>query len=83
LTDRCEIISTFYLLNKFIICLFFPQKHTDERLKRIHDTLIGIKIIKLNAWDDVFLRKIQTARKKELIYLNKDSMYWTFMSGYR
>ncbi|KAH8273788.1 hypothetical protein KR044_000666 [Drosophila immigrans] len=55
-------------------------KYTDERLKRIHDTLIGIKIIKLNAWDEVFLRKIQAARKKELKYLNKDAMYWTFMT---
>ncbi|KAH8377825.1 hypothetical protein KR093_007269 [Drosophila rubida] len=55
-------------------------KYTDERLKRIHDTLIGIKIIKLNAWDEVFLRKIQAARKQELKYLNKDAMYWTFMT---
>ncbi|XP_051858147.1 ATP-binding cassette sub-family C member Sur isoform X1 [Drosophila albomicans] len=55
-------------------------QYTDERLKRIHDTLIGIKIIKLNAWDEVFLRKIQAARKKELKYLNKDAMYWTFMT---
>ncbi|XP_046866471.1 ATP-binding cassette sub-family C member Sur [Drosophila willistoni] len=55
-------------------------KYTDERLKKIHDTLIGIKIIKLNAWDEVFMRKIQTARKKELKYLNKDAVYWTLMT---
>ncbi|XP_030561712.1 ATP-binding cassette sub-family C member Sur isoform X1 [Drosophila novamexicana] len=55
-------------------------KYTDERLKKIHDTLIGIKIIKLNAWDEVFLRKIQAARKKELKYLNKDALYWTLMA---
>ncbi|XP_017872708.1 PREDICTED: ATP-binding cassette sub-family C member Sur-like, partial [Drosophila arizonae] len=55
-------------------------KFTDERLKKIHDTLIGIKIIKLNAWDEVFLRKIQAAREKELKYLKKDAMYWTLMT---
>lgn len=52
-------------------------------MKKIHDTLIGIKIIKLNAWDDVFLKKIQAARKKELKYLNKDAFYWTLMSELR
>ncbi|XP_037957308.1 ATP-binding cassette sub-family C member Sur isoform X2 [Teleopsis dalmanni] len=55
-------------------------KFTDERLRKIHDTFIGIKLIKLNAWDDVFLKKITTARKKELKYLNKDSVYWTLMT---
>lgn len=59
---------------------FVLQKYTDERLKKIHDTLIGIKIIKLNAWDDVFLKKIQAARKKELKYLYKDAFFWTLMS---
>lgn len=66
-----------------IFCITMPtslQKYTDERLKKIHDTLIGIKIIKLNAWDDVFLKKIQAARKKELKYLYKDAFFWTLMS---
>lgn len=55
------------------------QKYTDERLKKIHDTLVGIKVIKLNAWDEVFLKKIQVARKNELKYLNKDATFWTLM----
>ncbi|XP_017075895.2 ATP-binding cassette sub-family C member Sur [Drosophila eugracilis] len=55
-------------------------RYTDERLKKIHDTLVGIKIIKLNAWDEVFLKKIQAARKKELKYLNKDATFWTLMA---
>ncbi|XP_017042869.2 ATP-binding cassette sub-family C member Sur [Drosophila ficusphila] len=56
-------------------------KYTDERLKKIHDTLVGIKVIKLNAWDEVFLKKIQEARKKELKYLNKDAVFWTLMAA--
>ncbi|KAH8334240.1 hypothetical protein KR059_007880 [Drosophila kikkawai] len=55
-------------------------KYTDERLKKIHDTLVGIKVIKLNAWDEVFLKKIQVARKNELKYLNRDATYWTLMA---
>nr|XP_043068593.1 ATP-binding cassette sub-family C member Sur [Drosophila bipectinata] len=55
-------------------------KYTDERLKKIHDTLVGIKVIKLNAWDEVFLKKIQVARSKELKYLNKDATFWTLMA---
>ncbi|XP_044315367.1 ATP-binding cassette sub-family C member Sur isoform X2 [Drosophila rhopaloa] len=55
-------------------------KYTDERLKKLHDTLVGIKVIKLNAWDEVFLKKIQLARKKELKYLNKDATFFTLMA---
>ncbi|SPP85605.1 ATP-binding cassette sub-family C member Sur [Drosophila guanche] len=55
-------------------------KYTDERLKKIHDTLMGIRVIKLNAWDEVFFKKIQVARKKELKYLNKDALFWTLMT---
>ncbi|XP_037038028.1 ATP-binding cassette sub-family C member Sur isoform X2 [Bradysia coprophila] len=53
---------------------------TDERLKRINEVLIGIKIIKLNGWENVFKEKIQNARQEELKYLIKDSIYWTLMT---
>lgn len=41
---------------------------------------MGIKIIKLNAWEKVFTEKIQRSREKELHCLDKDSIYWTLMS---
>lgn len=41
---------------------------------------MGIKIIKLNAWEKVFAEKIQRSREDELKCLNKDSIYWTIMS---
>lgn len=56
------------------------QKNTDERLWRIAELLMGIKIIKLNAWEKVFTEKIQRSREKELQCLDKDSIYWTLMS---
>ncbi|XP_073824005.1 sulfonylurea receptor [Musca autumnalis] len=55
-------------------------KFTDIRLKRLHDCFMGIKLIKLNAWDNVFIKKITEARDNELKYLNKDSFYWTLMT---
>lgn len=55
---------------------------TDERLKKINEVLIGIKLIKLNAWEKLFKEKITTLRNKELVYLDKDSVYWSLMSEY-
>ncbi|XP_061401063.1 ATP-binding cassette sub-family C member Sur-like, partial [Musca vetustissima] len=55
-------------------------KFTDIRLKKLHDCFMGIKLIKLNAWDNVFITKITEARNNELKYLNKDSFYWTLMT---
>lgn len=55
---------------------------TDDRLKKINEVLIGIKLIKLNAWEKLFKEKITTLRNKELVYLDKDSVYWSLMSKY-
>lgn len=64
------------------IFLFLTQLNTDERLRRINELLLGIKIIKLNAWETVFAEKIQKSRENELKCLDKDSIYWTLMSEY-
>ncbi|XP_058122435.1 ATP-binding cassette sub-family C member Sur [Anopheles ziemanni] len=52
---------------------------TDERLRRINEVLLGIKLIKLNAWEGVFKDKISQARHQELRHLDLDSIYWTLM----
>ncbi|XP_021701403.1 ATP-binding cassette sub-family C member Sur [Aedes aegypti] len=52
---------------------------TDERLRRINEVLLGIKLIKLSAWEGVFREKISKARRKELKHLDWDSCYWTMM----
>ncbi|XP_055301236.1 ATP-binding cassette sub-family C member Sur isoform X3 [Sitodiplosis mosellana] len=54
--------------------------NTDERLRRISELLMGIKIIKLNAWETVFTEKISKSRENELKCLDKDSIYWTLMT---
>uniref|UniRef100_A0A1A9ZP07 ATP-binding cassette sub-family C member Sur n=1 Tax=Glossina pallidipes TaxID=7398 RepID=A0A1A9ZP07_GLOPL len=60
--------------------LEIAAKCTDYRLKRLYDTFLGIKLIKLNAWDKIFIKTITEARNKELIYLNRDSLYWTLLT---
>ncbi|XP_055635948.1 ATP-binding cassette sub-family C member Sur isoform X2 [Toxorhynchites rutilus septentrionalis] len=52
---------------------------TDERLRRINEVLLGIKLIKLSAWEGVFREKISHARRRELKHLDLDSCYWTLM----
>ncbi|EDW52361.1 GM11960 [Drosophila sechellia] len=79
----CIVIMTplqFFIGNAMSKNAEVIARYTDERLKKIHDTLVGIKVIKLNAWDEVFLKKIQEARRKELKYLNKDATFWTLMA---
>lgn len=74
--------STFFFHSawfSYVIWKIF-QVNTDDRLRRISELLIGIKVIKLNAWEKVFKEKIECSRKSELKYLNKDSFYWTLMS---
>lgn len=63
-----------------LCCTRCRQTSTDERLQHISELLMGIKIIKLNAWEKVFAEKIQRSREDELKCLNKDSVYWTIMS---
>lgn len=69
----------FNFKNNFVI-YSFPKHFTDERLRRISELLMGIKIIKLNAWETVFTEKIEKTRENELKCLDKDSIYWTLMS---
>lgn len=49
-------------------------------MKKIREILFRIKLIKLNAWEKIFIEKIADCRKEELHYLNIDAFYWTLMS---
>uniref|UniRef100_A0A8D9AUF0 ATP-binding cassette sub-family C member 8 n=7 Tax=Cacopsylla melanoneura TaxID=428564 RepID=A0A8D9AUF0_9HEMI len=52
----------------------------DERLRQTNEVLQGIKLIKICAWEDKFIEKIETTRDIEQKYLNKDSIYWGIMT---
>jgi ATP-binding cassette subfamily C (CFTR/MRP) protein 1 len=43
----------------------------DERTKLMDETLNGIKVIKLYAWETPFLKKITTVRNRELDNLKR------------
>ncbi|KAL5292357.1 Sur family protein [Megaselia abdita] len=54
--------------------------YTDERIRKTNDVFMGIKLIKLNAWEKVFLEKIKLLRSNEVSLLNKDSVYWSIIT---
>ncbi|KAL1494164.1 hypothetical protein ABEB36_009808 [Hypothenemus hampei] len=47
------------------------NKKTDERLQATQETLSAIKIIKMYAWEQVFVGKLQQKRKEEMRFLLK------------
>lgn len=55
-------------------------KCTDHRLSKMAEILHGIDVIKLYVWEDLFNEKILQLRELELKLLNKDSIYWSFLS---
>lgn len=58
------------------------QEQSDERINKMNETLQGIKLIKLLAWEKLHENRIQTTREIELKYLNNESIYWALMSLY-
>lgn len=44
------------------------------------EILQGMNVIKLYVWEDLFNEKILNLREVELKLLNKDSIYWSFLS---
>ncbi|CAO1396998.1 unnamed protein product [Diamesa serratosioi] len=55
-------------------------KCADERLKKIREVFFRIKLIKLNAWEQIYVDKIGNCREKELHYLNIDAVYMSLMT---
>ncbi|XP_022785081.1 multidrug resistance-associated protein 1-like [Stylophora pistillata] len=47
----------------------------DERIKLMNEILSGIKVLKLYAWEESFMKEVERKRKKELKYL-RNSDFW-------
>ncbi|XP_072027036.1 ATP-binding cassette sub-family C member 9-like [Amphiura filiformis] len=47
---------------------------SDDRLKRTHELLLGMKLIKLCGWEEVFFKAISTVRKSEIARLTKGAL---------
>ncbi|XP_050672512.1 ATP-binding cassette sub-family C member Sur-like [Leptidea sinapis] len=56
------------------------SKCTDHRASIMSEILNGINVIKLYVWEDLFNEKILQFREVELQHLNKDSIYWSFLT---
>ncbi|CAL4064790.1 unnamed protein product, partial [Meganyctiphanes norvegica] len=53
---------------------------SDERLRQTHELVTGVKLVKLHAWENVFIKRISQVREKELKLLYKDSIYRALMT---
>ncbi|EAT43549.1 AAEL005026-PA [Aedes aegypti] len=51
------------------------MKHKDSRVKKIHEVLSSMKVLKLYAWEPSFQRSIQETRDKELKIMKKTAFY--------
>lgn len=46
----------------------------DKRLKTIREIMDGIKLVKINAWEPVFLERMQAIRTEQLGWLKQFNM---------
>ena len=63
-------------LQKFFYTLTYKlrsvqTKFTDKRVKLENEGLSGVKILKLNAWEDSLEDEVKASRKEEIIYATK------------
>lgn len=52
------------------------MKTKDERIKFLGELLNGIKIVKLQTWEESFIDSISSRRKTEIGYLFKYYLYY-------
>ncbi len=52
----------------------------DARMTKSTETMQGMKTVKLGCLEHVSLNKIESARRRELYYLRRDSFFWSVMS---
>ena len=60
------LIINYYYRTQFTKYLKLHIKKSDSRINVTYEMISNLKAIKLNAWDDIAIRKIQEARGEEL-----------------
>nr|XP_045592637.1 ATP-binding cassette sub-family C member Sur-like [Procambarus clarkii] len=53
---------------------------SDERLRQTHELVTGVKLVKVHAWENVFVKRITRVREKELDLLHRDSILRALMT---
>ena len=56
------------------------MKEKDKRIKMMTELLRGIQIIKMAAWEESFMQKINAVRKKELTIMRKAAYITAFIN---
>ncbi|KAG7177781.1 ATP-binding cassette sub-family C member Sur-like, partial [Homarus americanus] len=54
---------------------------SDDRLRQTHELVTGVKLVKVHAWEDVFIKRITAVRHKELKLLQHDSILRALMKS--
>lgn len=70
--------NTFYIAKKVKSLQADQMKLKDSRIKFINQILMGIKVLKLYAWEQYFANKTTEIRKQELYLLRKAALYNAF-----
>lgn len=53
----------------------------DKRAKLMDELLNGVKVVKLNSWEDLFEKKVMGVRKKEMAHLKRLAWVNTFINS--
>ena len=55
-------------------------KAKDERIKLVNEALTGMKVLKLYAWENPFMKRIEDIRNGEIFTLRKAANIWAFLN---
>lgn len=69
------IPSNLFIGNKLKALQKDQMLQKDERIKFIHETMEGIKLIKLYAWEDAFKEQIEGVRESELDIMKRSVIF--------
>ena len=64
-----------YFVSRLRALSQYVMEYKDKRLKIMHDILAGIKVLKLNAWEDSFRDQVNQRRDHELSKLRSRLYY--------
>ncbi|KAK1558476.1 hypothetical protein Q3G72_002759 [Acer saccharum] len=72
------LVFALYVTKKNNINQYFVMRNRDERLKATSEVLNNMRVIKFQAWEDHFNKRIQSCRDNEFKWLSR---FWYWISG--
>jgi len=64
-----------WITNKMRTLQQLVMRYKDQRIKLLSETVNGIKIIKIHAWEESFRKRAEAIRDKEIYYLTRQTWY--------